>query len=184
MRAADRTLLEWAGEEGVAAVLRHSLERSSLVRLANARRVNVPGMRNQSVPADRLAAALAAKFAKEEASRRTLLSAQDAMQMARTYLEESLEANRTLFNAYTRGFEAAIRGRFEIQNAMFAAGMSLLDASTTSSRNVAQQWTEARRQAQQARLQVWQAGVSTGDGLLASVSSGELSGQEDKGRKR
>ena len=61
----------------MAAVLRLSLERSSLVRLANARRVNVPGMRNQSVPADRLAAALAAKFAKEEASRRTLLSALD-----------------------------------------------------------------------------------------------------------
>ena len=107
--------------------------------------------------------------ATSEASRRTLLSAQDAMQMARTYLEESLEANRTLFNAYTRGFEAAIRGRFEIQNAMFAAGMSLLDASTTSSRNVAQQWTEATRQAQQATLEVWQAGVGAGDKLLGSA---------------
>jgi hypothetical protein len=107
--------------------------------------------------------------ATSEASRRTLLSAQDAMQTARTYLEESLEANRKLFNACTRGFEAAIRGRFEIQNAMFAAGMSLLDASTTSSRNVAQQWTEATRQAQQATLEVWQAGVGAGDKLLGSA---------------
>jgi hypothetical protein len=49
---------------------------------------------------------------------------------------------------------------------------------------VAQQWTEAARQAQQAKLEVWQAGVSAGDGLLASVSSGEMPGQEDKGPKR
>ena len=70
------------------------------------------------------------------------------------------------------------------QNAMFAAGMSVLDASTTSSRTVAQQWTEAARQAQQATLEVWQAGVGAGDRLLVSASSGEMSGQDDKGRKR
>jgi vacuolar-type H+-ATPase subunit E/Vma4 len=122
--------------------------------------------------------------ATSEASRRTLQSAQDTMQAARSYLEASIEANRKLFSAYALGIEAALRGSFEVQNAFFAAGMSFLDASTTSSRNVAQQLTEARRQAQQARLEVWQAGVSAGDGLLASVSSGELSGQEDKGRKR
>jgi hypothetical protein len=122
--------------------------------------------------------------ATSEASRRTLQSAQDAMRTTRAYLEESTEGNRKLFNAYARGVEAAIKGSFEVQNAMFAAGMSLLDASTTSSRNVAQQWTEAARQAQQAKLEVWQAGVSAGDGLLASVSSGEMPGQEDKGPKR
>jgi hypothetical protein len=122
--------------------------------------------------------------ATSEASRRTLLSAQDAMQTTRAYMEESMEGNRKLFSAYTRGVEAAIKGSFEVQNAMFAAGMSLLDASTTSSRNVAQQWTEAARQAQQAKLAVWQAGVSAGDGLLASVSSGEMAGQDDKGRQR
>ena len=77
MRTADRTLLDWLGEEGIATALRFSLNRASLVRLANARRVSIPGMRNQSVPMDRLAAALAAKFATEEASRRTLISALD-----------------------------------------------------------------------------------------------------------
>src|SRR5438270_216722 len=89
-----------------------------------------------------------------------------------------------VFNAYALAVEAAIKGSIAVQNAMFAAGMSFLDASTTSSRNVAQQWTEAARQAQQAKLEVWQAGVSAGDGLLASVSSGGMSGQEDKGRNR
>src|SRR5919201_6139106 len=128
-------------------------------------------------------AASEASRATSEAARRAQQSAQDTMQTARTYLEESIEANRKLFSAYAQGIEAALRGSFEVQNAFFAAGMSFLDASTNSSRNVAQQWTEARRQAQQARLEVWQAGVSAGDGLLASVSSGELSGQEDKGHK-
>jgi hypothetical protein len=122
--------------------------------------------------------------ATSEASRRTLLSAQDAMQTTRAYMAESIEGNRKLFNAYAQGIEAALKGGFEVQNAMFAAGMSFLEASTTSSRTVAQQWTDAARQAQQARLEVWQAGVSAGDGLLASASSGGLSGQDDKGRQR
>jgi flagellar biosynthesis chaperone FliJ len=122
--------------------------------------------------------------ATSEASRRTLQSAQDAMRTARTYLEESTEANRKLFNAYAQGIEAAIKGGFEVQNAIFAAGMSFLDASINSSRNVVQQWTEATQQAQQATLEVWQVGVGAGDRLLASASSGEMSGQDDKGRKR
>ena len=96
--------------------------------------------------------------ATSEASRRTLLSAQDAMRTTRAYVVESTEANRKLFNACAQGVEAALKGSFEVQNAMFAAGMSFLDASTNSSRNVVQQWTEAARQAQQATLEVWQAG--------------------------
>lgn len=77
MRAADRTLLEWIGEDGVALVLKSSLDKASLVRLANARRVNIRGMRNQSASADRLSKALAEKFTKEDASRRVLLAALD-----------------------------------------------------------------------------------------------------------
>jgi hypothetical protein len=89
-----------------------------------------------------------------------------------------------VFNAYALAVEAAIKGTIAVQNAMVAAGMSFLDASTNTSRTVAQQWTEAARQVEQAKLEVWQAGVSAGDGLLASGSSGEMAGQEDKGRKR
>ena len=122
--------------------------------------------------------------ATSEASQRTLLSTQDAMRTTRTYLAESTEANRKLFNAYARGVEAAIKGSFEVQNALMAAGMSFLDASTNSSRNVVQQWTEAARQAQQATLEVWQASAGAGERLLASTASGEMPGQEDKGRKR
>jgi hypothetical protein len=122
--------------------------------------------------------------ATSEASRRTLESAQDVMRTTRAYLAESTKANRKLFNAYAEGIEAALKGGFEVQNAMFAASMSLLDASTNSSRDVAQQWTEATQQAQQATLEMWQAGVGAGDKMLAGAGSGEMSGQDDKGQKR
>src|SRR5947209_17067982 len=116
--------------------------------------------------------------ATSEASRRTLQSAQDAMRTTRAYMVESTEANRKLFNAYARGVEAAIKGGFEVQNAMFAAGMSFLDASTNSSRNVVQQWTEAAHQAQQAPLEVWPASGGAGDRSLARTAPGQMPGRE------
>jgi hypothetical protein len=129
-------------------------------------------------------AASEAMRATSEASRRTLQSAQDAMRSTRAYLEESTEANRKLFSAYTQGVEAALKGGFEVQNAIFAAGQSVFDASTTSSRNVVQQWTEIAREAQQATLDLWQAGVGAGDKMLASAPSGEMAGPDDRGRRR
>jgi hypothetical protein len=127
--------------------------------------------------------------ATSEASRRTLVSAQDSMQTAqqtaRTYLEQSIEANRKLFNAYAQGIEAAIKGGFEVQNAVYAAGMSFLDASSNSSRNVVQQWTEIAREAQQATLELWQAGVGAGDKMLASsAETAEAAGREETRQRR
>ena len=131
-----------------------------------------------------LNAALEAIHATSEASRRTLESAQGVMRTTQAYLQESTEANRKLFNAYAQGVEAAIKGGFEVQNAVLAAGLSFLDASANSSRNVVQQWTEIAREAQQATLEAWQAGVGAGDKMLASAASGEMAGQEDRGRRR
>src|SRR5919204_1927419 len=122
--------------------------------------------------------------ATSEASRRTIQSAQDAMRTTRAYLEESTEANRKLFHAYAEGVEAALKGGFEVQNALFTAGQSVLDASGKSSRNVVQQWTEIAREAQQATLELWQAGVGAGDKMLGSAASGEMAGQDDRGRRR
>jgi hypothetical protein len=106
------------------------------------------------------------------------------MRTTRAYLAESTEANRKLFQAYAEGVEAALKGGFEVQNAVFAAGQSILDAGTTSSRNVLQQWTEIAREAQQATLDLWQAGAGAGDKMLAGAASGEMAGQDDRGRKR
>ena len=130
------------------------------------------------------ATASEAMRASSEASRRTLQGAQDVMRTTSAYLAESTEANRKLFQAYAQGVEAAIKGGFEVQNAIFAAGQSVLDASTNSSRNVVQQWTEIAHEAQQATLDLWQAGVGAGDKMLSSASSDEMSGQEDRGRRR
>src|SRR5918911_2719418 len=95
------------------------------------------------------AAASEAMRATSEASRRSLQGAQDVMRTTSAYLAQSTEANRKLFQSYAQGVEASLKGGFEVQNAMFAAGQSVLDASTTSSRNVVQQWTEIAREAQQ-----------------------------------
>src|SRR5919108_3562869 len=129
-------------------------------------------------------AASEAMRATSEASRRTIQSAQDVMRTTRAYLAESTEANRKLFQSYTQGVEAALKGGFEVQNAMFTAGQSVLDASTNSSRDVLQQWTEIAHEAQQAALDLWQAGVGAGDKMLSSASSGEMAGPDDRGRKR
>jgi hypothetical protein len=56
-----------------------------------------------------------------------------------------------------------------------AAGMSFLDTSTNSSRNVVQQWTEAARQPQQATLDVWQDSVHAGGRLPAPSALSFLS---------
>ena len=129
-------------------------------------------------------AASEAMRATSEASRRTLQGAQDVMQTTRAYLVESTEANRKLFGAYAQGVEAALKGGFEVQNAIFTAGQSVLDASANSSRDVVQQWTEIAHEAQQATLDLWRAGVGAGDKMLASTASGEMAGQEDRGRRR
>ncbi|HKO25135.1 MAG TPA: hypothetical protein VJY65_10425 [Chloroflexota bacterium] len=130
------------------------------------------------------AAASEAMRVTSEASHRTLHGAQDAMQTTRAYQAESTEANRKLFQAYAQGVEAALKGGFEVQNAAFAAGQSVLDASTNSSRNMLQQWTEIAHEAQQATLDLWQAGVGAGDKMLGSAASGAMAGQDDRGRRR
>jgi hypothetical protein len=130
------------------------------------------------------AAAGEAMRATSEASRRTLQGAQDVMRTTSAYLAESTEANRKLFQACAQGVEAALKGGFEVQNAVFAAGQSVLDASTTSSRDVVQQWTEIAREAQQATLDLWQAGIGAGDKMLGSAASGEMAGRDDRGRQR
>jgi hypothetical protein len=73
-------------------------------------------------------------------------------------MHQANEASRKMFDAWASGMEASLRAAFEVQNAALSSGHSLMDASTNSSRNVVQQWTEATREAQQATLEVWQAG--------------------------
>jgi vacuolar-type H+-ATPase subunit H len=129
-------------------------------------------------------AASEAMRATSEASRRALQGAQDVIRATSGYLAQATEANRKLFQSCAQGGEATLKGGFEVQNAVFAAGQSVLDASNKSSRDVLQQWTEIAHEAQQATLDLWQAGVGAGDKMLGSAASGEMAGQDDRGRRR
>jgi hypothetical protein len=129
-------------------------------------------------------AASEAMRATSEASRRSLQGAQDVMRTTSAYLAQSTEANRKLFQAYAQGVEAALKGGFEVQNALFAASQSVLDTSAKSSRDVLQQWTEIAHEAQQATLDLWQGGVGAGDKMLAGTASGGMAGQDGRGRSR
>src|SRR5437867_4973890 len=75
MKAVDKQLLELLEPAGLALVLRGTLSRAEMVRIANASRVSVPGMRNRAVSLEHLSEALADKFVAEGPSRRMVLKA-------------------------------------------------------------------------------------------------------------
>ncbi len=102
-----------------------------------------------------------------EASHRTIQSTQETARFSRELFEQSTEASRKLFAAYTTGVTAAIKATFEVQNAVLSVGLSLFESATTSNRELAQQLAQATRQAQQATLDAWQAGIRAADKLAA-----------------
>ncbi len=102
-----------------------------------------------------------------EASRRTIQSTQDATRLTRDLLDQSTEVSRKLYGAYTTGLTAGIKAAFEVQNAALSAGLTLLDTAAASNRQAAQQLAETARQAQQATLDAWQAGIHATDKLAA-----------------
>jgi hypothetical protein len=103
-----------------------------------------------------------------EASRRTVHSTQEAARYSRDLLEQSTEANRKLFAAYTTGMTAGLKATFAVHNAALSAGASLLESAASSNRELAKQFTETAQQAQEATLEAWQAGVRAADKLATS----------------
>src|SRR5881397_2444820 len=73
MKAVEKNLLEILEPAGLALVLRGTLSRTEMIRIANSSRVSVPGMRNRAVSLEHLSEALADKFVAEGPSRRTIL---------------------------------------------------------------------------------------------------------------
>ena len=65
MKTAEKRLLDTLDPAGLALVLRAALGRAEMVRIANASRVFVPGMRNRAVSLEHLSEALADKFVAE-----------------------------------------------------------------------------------------------------------------------
>ena len=104
-----------------------------------------------------------------EASRRTVQSMQDATRLTQDLLAHSAETSRKLFAAYTTSVTAGIEAAFNVQNAALAAGLSLLEATSSSNREMARHISETTRQSQQAMLDAWQAGIRAADRLAAGT---------------
>ena len=96
-----------------------------------------------------------------DASRRAADSARTTSQALRAYADQTREANRALYSAWTANVEASLRTAFDIQNASITAGLSMVDAAMAGNRGLAQQWAETTtKQAQQATLTGVRAGLS------------------------
>src|SRR6476659_734823 len=72
MKTAEKRLLETLDPAGLGLVMRAALGRAEMVRIANASRVFVPGMRNRAVSLEHLSEALADKFVAEGPARKTI----------------------------------------------------------------------------------------------------------------
>jgi len=75
MKSTEKRLLDILEPAGLALMIRGALGRAEMIRIANASRVSVPGMRNRSVALEHLSEALADKFVAEGPSRKTILKA-------------------------------------------------------------------------------------------------------------
>jgi hypothetical protein len=102
-----------------------------------------------------------------EASRRTITSAQEAARFSRDLYEQSTDASRKLFAAYTAGLTAGLKASFELQNASLAAGVSLIETTSTSNRELVKQFTDTAHQMQKATLEAWEAGMRAADKFAA-----------------
>src|SRR5262245_14732562 len=96
MKSTEKRLLDVLEPAGLALMIRGALGRTEMIRIANASRVSVPGMRNRSVAVDHLSEALADKFVAEGPSRKTILKAltNAAHSMLPAYRKQDVEELR------------------------------------------------------------------------------------------
>jgi len=96
MKSIEKRLLDILEPAGLALTIRGALGRSEMIRIANASRVSVPGMRNKSVSLEHLSDVLADKFVAEGPSRKTILKAltSSVRAMLPAYRKEDVEEIR------------------------------------------------------------------------------------------
>lgn len=107
MKTLEKKLLETLNPAGLAFVIRSALGRVEMVRIANASRVSVPGMRNRAVSIEHLSEALADKFVAEGPSRRSILKSLQS-------------ATRSLLPAYRKLDVEELRARLAADERMRA----------------------------------------------------------------
>src|SRR5664279_207218 len=101
-----------------------------------------------------------------EASRRTVRSSQEAVRLSRDMFEASNEAGRKLFLASTAAVTAGMKAAFDLQNMALAARLQMVDGANASYKELAKQVSDTTRQAQEATLEAWQAGISASEKLV------------------
>ena len=97
-----------------------------------------------------------ARQAIEEASRITAENAGASIRTAREIADQSIEAGRKLFDAWSAGTEAALKSAFDLQNAALSTSMTYIEARNKAGREVVERWSDAARSAQRATLEAWQ----------------------------
>jgi hypothetical protein len=96
-----------------------------------------------------------------EASRRGVEESRAAFEVARDLLDDTIEVNKKLFEAWLATAEGSLKASFELYNAALTAALPLLDATSSGTRAVLQQWEATSRQTQKAALEVFQAQART-----------------------
>ncbi len=106
-----------------------------------------------------------------EASRRTAEAGRATVEVARTYLDDSAAAAEGFYQAFAASAEAGLKGAFEVQNAAFAAGLTVFDAGVKTNRGLLDQYGMTLRQAQQASLEAFLAAARAGEETLIKTTA-------------
>jgi hypothetical protein len=82
-----------------------------------------------------------------------------AVAARRSFMSEGQTLNRQLLAASSKGGTATLKATFEMQNAMLAAGISVIDAFFGASTPALHQWQTAAREQQKVMLEAWESGT-------------------------
>ncbi len=106
-----------------------------------------------------------------DASRRATESAKAATEITSTYLNDSTQAGRKMFSAWTTGTESAFKASSELQSTLLKSALSLIETNARSSRSMLEQWSAASRETQQAWTELFQASATAAERLARIPSS-------------
>jgi len=94
-----------------------------------------------------------------DGSRRTVESAQAAVQATRTYLDQVNQVSGELFKIWAATADAALQSAFDYQNAAFANGQAGFEIWTSSSKDGLRRWVELTHQTQATTRKAYQANL-------------------------
>jgi hypothetical protein len=94
-----------------------------------------------------------------QAARNGTETAKASIEAARTYADDTNALSRDLLGTWSIQSEAALKTRFEAQNAAIEAGLGLFDLGVKGNRQAVEQFSEIVKRTQKATLETWQTTV-------------------------